>query len=236
MTFQVVPLRQDIHRHLKLNTQLSFAEFSDRHLFPIAVHEFSRASTEYPVVFVKDSETGQFKAVVLLGLEAGENLYALSGTSQPNYLPQALLNYPLVLIADPTQPDQFTVGLHTTSDLVNETQGQPLFDVQGQETPFLTKRKQALIQSFEQQQVTDAFAVLLADLNLLHAQSFSVDIQGKTSQLNGIYIVNEQALQQLPSAQFEDLRQRGFLPAIYAQLNSLHQFNRLAARKAHIAG
>jgi len=236
MTFQVVPLHQDIHRHIRLNTQLSFAEFSDRHLFPVSVHEFSRASTEYPVVFVKDSETGQFKAVILLGLMPGENLYAAKGAVQPNYLPQALQNYPLVLMADPNRSGQFTIGLHTTSVLVNESEGQALFDAQGQETPYLQKRKQALIQSFEQQQVTDAFAALLAEMNLLQAQSFSVEIQGQTNQLNGIYVISESVLQQLPVAQFDDLRQRGFLPSIYAQLNSLYQFNRLAARKAAVAG
>jgi len=235
MTLQVVPLHQDIHRHIRLSTQLSFAEFSDRHLFPVSVHEFCRASTEFPVVFVKDSETGQFKAVILLGLVPGENLYAGVGASQPNYLPQVLQNYPLVLLADPKNAGQFTIGLHTTSGLVNESAGQLLFDAQGQETPFLHQRKQALIQTFEQQQVTDAFAALLAELQLLQAQSFSVEIQGLTTQLNGIYIVNESALAQLPAAQFADLRQRGFLPSIYAQLNSLHQFNRLAARKAAAA-
>jgi len=236
MTFQVVPLHQDIHRQIKLSTQLSFAEFGDRHLFPVSVHEFSRASTEYPVVFVKDSETGQFKAVILLGLIPGENLYADAKASKPNYLPQALLNYPLVLIADANNDGQFQIGLHTASVLVNETEGQALFDAQGQETTFLVKRKQALLQTFEQQQVTDAFASLLAELNLLQAQSFSVEIQGNTNQLNGIYIIDEQALKNLPTAQFDDLRQRGFLPSIYAQLNSLHQFNRLAARKAQAAG
>lgn len=235
MTFQVVPLHQDIHQEIRLRTDLSFAEFSDRHLFPIAVHEFSKASTEYPVVFVKDSETGQFKAVILLGLVPGENLYATVPGVQPNYYPQALRNYPLVLMVDPRQTDQFKVGLQTTSALVNEQEGQTLFDAQGQETAFLVKRKQALLQTFEQQQVTDAFASLLAELNLLQAQSFSVEIHGKTNQLNGIYIIHEQALQQLPAVQFEDLRQRGFLPSIYAQLNSLHQFNRLAARKAQSA-
>lgn len=234
MTLQVVPLHQDIHRDIRLSTELSFTEFADRHLFPIAVHEFSRASSEYPVVFVKDSETGQFKAVILLGLVPGENLYATQPASPPNYYPQALRNYPLVLIADPQQPDQFQVGLQTASALVNDQKGEVLFDDQGQETAFLAKRKQGLVQTFEQQQVTDAFAALLAGLNLLQAQSFSVDIQGKTLQLNGIYIINEQALQQLSSPQFDDLRQRGFLPSIYAQLNSLHQFNRLAARKVQI--
>ncbi len=232
MTFSVVPLHQDIHRHIRLNSRLSFDEFSDRQLFALSVHEFPRASSEYPLLFVKDSETGQFKAVALLGLTPGENLYAVPGTAKPNYWPQALSNYPLVLIADPNNQSQFSIGLQTASPLVNDTEGELLFDEQGQETAFLIQKKQNLLKAYEQQQITDAFAVLLAELNLLQAQKFSVDIKGQSFELNGLYIINEQQLLQLPAEQFNDLRQRGFLPAIYAQLNSLHQFNRLAARKA----
>lgn len=230
MAQHVVPLHQDIHRQLKLTTKPSYHEFADRHLLPLSVHEFCRASAEYPIVFVKDSESGQFKAVVLLSLKPGINLYAVDQASAPVYWPQALCNYPLVLIADPKLNDQYHVGIHTTSSQLNEQSGEALFTVSGEETPFLQHRKQALIQSFEQQQVTDAVIQLLLKLQLLQPYRFSIELQGESLQLDGIYSVSEQQLQQLSSVQFDELRQRGLLAAVYAQINSLHQFHRLAAR------
>jgi hypothetical protein len=229
MSQPVVALHPDVHRHVRLTESRSFAPFAKQHLFPVSVHEFVRASSEFPLVFVKDSESGQFRAVALTGLVPGENLYGSAAVS-PNYLPQAVLNYPLVLLANPQQPDQFSIGLNTAASQVQVTDGEALFS-EGQETPYLTKRKQQLLQSFEQLQVTAAFIELLQQHELLQPQGFQFDLKGQQHQLNGIYIISEAKLNQLSAEVFADLRQRGFLPAIYAQLTSLHQLNRLAALK-----
>lgn len=229
MSQPVVALHPDIHRQVRLTETRSFAAFAHQHLFPVSVHEFVRASSEFPLVFVKDSESGQFRAVALTGLVPGENLYATAGVSA-NYLPQAVLNYPLVLLANPQQPDQFSIGLNTAAAQVQMHEGEALFS-EGQETPYLTKRKQQLLQSFEQLQITAAFIELLQQHDLLQPQGFQFDLKGQQHQLNGIYIISEARLNQLSAEVFADLRQRGFLPAIYAQLTSLHQLNRLAALK-----
>lgn len=229
MSQPVVALHPDVHSQVRLTESRSFQPFAKQHLFPVSVHEFVRASSEFPLVFVKDSETGQFRAVLLTGLVPGENLYANAQVSA-NYLPQAVQNYPLLLVADPAQPDQFSIGLNTAAANVQLTEGEALFDA-GQETPYLTRRKQQLLQSFEQLQVTAGFIDLLQQHDLLQAQGFQFDLKGQQHQLNGIYIINEARLNQLPAEVFADLRQRGFLPAIYAQLTSLHQLNRLAMLK-----
>lgn len=229
MSQPVVALHPDVHRNVRLTESRSFAPFARQHLFPVSVHEFVRASTEYPLVFVKDSESGQFRAVALTGLVPGENLYAAAAVV-PNYLPQAIQNYPLVLMADPTQPDQFSIGLNTAATQVQLTDGEALFSG-GAETPYLSRRKQQLLQSYEQLQVSAAFITLLQQHDLLQAQGFQFDLKGQQHQLNGIYIISEAKLNQLAADVFADLRQRGFLPAIYAQLTSLHQLNRLATLK-----
>ncbi len=48
-----------------------------------------------------------------------------------------------------------------------------------------------------------------------------------------IYLVSEQKLAKLANDEFISLRERGYLPAIYAHLGSLHQLQRLAALKTN---
>ena len=98
----------------------------------------------------------------------------------------------------------------------------------------MQQRKQQLINSYDQLKITVAFIELLQQLDLLLEQSFTIEVNGETAHLNGLFIINEAKLNALPVEQFEDLRRRGFLPAIYSQLTSLHQLSRLAMLKANL--
>ncbi len=232
MSLSVVPLQKELHGNLKLTASRTFAEFANQHMFPISVHEFVRAGTEFPVVFVKDASDG-FRSVILTGLLPGENIY-VAAKALPTYLPQIVLNYPLVLIEDPQVANQFAVGINTESALVDPEHGELLFAENGDESAYLQQRKQQLINSYDQLKITAAFIELLQQLNLLLPQSFTIEVNGEESNLNGLFIINEQQLNALTTEQFEDLRRRGFLPAIYSQLTSLHQLSRLAMLKANL--
>jgi hypothetical protein len=233
MSLPVVPLHKDVHGALKLNASRNLNEFATQHMFPVSVHEFVRAGAEFPVVFVKDAATGQFRSVILTGLMPNENIYAVANVL-PTYLPLAVQNYPMVLIAEAQVENQFAIGINTNSPLVQTETGAALFTETGEETEYLVQRKQLLIRSYEQLQITDAFIQLLQQLDLLLAQSFTIEVNGEVANLNGIYIINEQKLNELSTEQFEDLRRRGFLPSIYSQLTSLHQLSRLASLKANL--
>lgn len=233
MSLSVVPLQKETHATLKLTRSRNLDEFTQQHMFPIAVHEFVRAGAEFPVVFVKDQATEEFRSVVLTGLVPGENVY-VAAKALPIYLPQAVQNYPLALIVDPQVANQFAIGIKVDSPLVQTESGDALFTETGEETEYLTMRKQQLIQSYDQLKITAAFIELLQSLDLFLAQSFTIEVNGEVANLNGLYIIDEAKLNALPSEQFEDLRRRGFLPAIYSQLTSLHQLSRLASLKAHM--
>lgn len=234
MSLPIVPLQNELHKTLKLTTSTTLAEFANQHMFPISVHEFVAAGAEFPVVFVKDASSEGLRSVVLTGLVPGENIYS-AFNALPTYLPQIVLNYPLVLIEDPQVENQFAIGINTSSPLVQTEQGELLFTAEGEETAYLQQRKQQLIKSYDQLKITAAFIELLQQLDLLLPQSFTIEVNGEVANLNGLFIINEQQLNALPVEQFEDLRRRGFLPAIYSQLTSLHQLGRLAMLKANLS-
>ncbi len=233
MSLSVVPLQNELHRTVKLTASTSLVEFQNQHMFPISVHEFVRAGCEFPVVFVKDSASSGLRSVALTGLMPGENIY-VAARALPTYLPQVVLNYPLVLIEDPQVENQFAIGINPESQLVSNEQGEALFTETGEETAYLQQRKQQLINSYDQLKITVAFIELLQQLDLLLEQSFTIEVNGEAAHLNGFFIINEAKLNALPAEQFEDLRRRGFLPSIYSQLTSLHQLSRLAMLKANL--
>ncbi|MDZ7903062.1 MAG: SapC family protein [Rheinheimera sp.] len=112
MSLPVVPLHKDVHGALKLNASRNLNEFASQHMFPVSVHEFVRAGAEFPVVFVKDAASGQFRSVALAGLMPNENIYAVANVL-PTYLPLAVQNYPMVLIAEANVENQFAIGINT---------------------------------------------------------------------------------------------------------------------------
>ena len=63
------------HSKIKIKDNPSFLQSKDKHFSPLVVQEFAAASQQFPIVFIKDLETGQFNTVALLGLKPGENLF-----------------------------------------------------------------------------------------------------------------------------------------------------------------
>lgn len=226
------PLTKEAHGHLRLSNEQDVSHVAGQQLLPLLATEFVRAASEYPIVFVKNSESGQFQAVLLAALAEGRNEFVLGKQWQGQYMPEVLRYYPLCLAVDPQDEGQLVVALNESSPRLNSQQGQPLFNQDGTESRFLEDNKRGLAGYFDAQQLTGVFIARLAELSLLSPQQLSVSIHGQPQQLNGLYVIDEVKLNTLASADFSELRQRGFLPAIYAHLLSLHRLRHLVDRAA----
>jgi hypothetical protein len=232
MSVQVTPLFREKHAKLKISRKNAFAHIENQHIVPVVVQEFVRVASELPIVFVKNNETGVFEVVTMLSLAPGENLMVRDGEWQGNYVPRVLRNYPLALMEDGQNPGQLLVALIESSPVVNTEEGFALFNDDGTESDFLKARTSSLGEVIHQTQVTKAFNKELADMDLLIPQVLTMTLEGKPREINGIYIVDEKKLQELPDEQFVELRKKGLLPAIYAHLMSLQQVQRLGEREA----
>ncbi|MFC6632633.1 SapC family protein [Microbulbifer taiwanensis] len=229
---KVVPLRSDAHGKLKIRELGSFEHVKSAHMVPVTAHEFSRLGAEYPIVFVKNSETDQFQSVALLGLKVGENLFVDGDKWKGVFVPGSIRNHPFVLAPAGKDSDQLMVGLIENSPLVSEEEGNALFSDAGEETDYLKAKKENLVGFLESDQMTKAFVNVLVEKELLTSQSVTVNAGEEKINLNGLYIVDEKKLGELSEEDFADFRKRGFLPPLYAQLGSLHQFSKLAKMQA----
>ena len=141
----IQPLHNVTHANTKIKNGINIEFMKNQHLVPIVAHEFSRVANEYPIVFVKNSETGEFQPVAMLGLEPGENLFINEDRWTGLYVPHALVRYPLALVASPEDQQRLIVAVVQSSNLVSEDEGRALFDEKGEETDYLKRRKESLI-------------------------------------------------------------------------------------------
>ncbi len=224
----IIALNNQEHKQLRVRTTGSFEYLANAHMLPLVVQECGLAGSEYPVVFVKKEQDGEFQLVAIFGLTPGENLFVNDGQWNGLYLPAIIQNSPFKLIPDPGNPDNLMMGLDTDSDLVQESDGEALFDDAGNETDFLKNRKELLGRYFHDNRLTREFCATVVKLDLLVARDLKVRVGGQEINIAGLHIIDEAKLGELPDDQFNELRQRGFLPAIYAHLVSLNQVQRLA--------
>jgi hypothetical protein len=228
MTSSVRPLSYENHNQIKIADSNDYQHAKNQQVVPLIVHEFARASAEMPIVFVKNAETGEFQAVALLGLSQNENLfYSVEKWLSP-YLPALISHHPFALMPSQNDENQLQMVLKEDSHLVSKTTGDALFDDKGNETEYLTKRKNALGSYFESNHVSKAFTKHLSEKSLFSQQNLSLDLNGEKIEINGVYLVDEKALNSLADEDFLELRQKGYLAAIYSHLSSLHQLSRLA--------
>ncbi len=230
MTTNVIPVNNELHANLKVKNEVHLGFITDQQIVPVVVHEFALAATNYPLFFVKNSETGQFQSVAMMGLKQGENLFVEDGEWQGTHIPGVVHNYPFKLLATDEEASQIMLALDHDSDLVSEEEGEPLFDADNKETPFMEARKRAVIQYFESGHVTDNFVAQIVEFDLLVPRSLTVKVDGEETNLDGMYFVDEQKLNELSDEDFMTLRKRGFLTLIYSHLVSLHQIQSLVRR------
>jgi len=231
-TPKVVALRSDAHGKLKVRELGTFEHVKNSHMVPVTAHEFTRLGAEYPIVFVKNSDTGQFQSVALLGLKVGENLFVDDDKWQGVFVPGSIRNHPFVLAPAGQDKEQLMVGIIENSPVVSEEEGNALFTDAGEESDYLKAKKETLVNFLESDQMTRAFVNVLAEKELLTQQSVTVNAGEEKINLTGLYIVDEKKLNELSEEEFADFRKRGFLPPLYAQLGSLHQLSKLAKMQA----
>lgn len=228
---QVVPVNKDRHAGKKIRMSNDFGFASKFHVAYVTLHEFARAASIYPVVFLEDKASDEFRPVVLMGLDAGENLFIdAQGQWAASYIPAIIRRYPFALTKAP-EADRYIVCVDEASNLISDTDGAAMFDEQGNTTQVIENVKRYLSELQQMDQMTHEFSKFLVQNNLLTPLNMRVNAADQVRNITGCYVINEERLNNFSDAKFLEVRQKGYLPAIYAHLISLSQIERLASLK-----
>ena len=224
---KIVPVNKDVHAHTRVGEISSFAFASKLHVADVTMQEFTRAAAIFPIVFVEDKDKDEFRPVVLLGLNAGQNLFVdADGTWRASYVPAVIRRYPFALTPGGTD-GQYLVCIDEASSLVSTTQGAALFDDRGEPTPVIENVKRYLSELQQMEAVTNGFTRFLAEHNMFMPLNLSVRDNSEVKNILGCYAINEERLNNLSDELFLEIKNKRYLPAAYAHLISLAQTERL---------
>lgn len=233
---QVVPVNKERHAGKKIRLSTDFHFASRFHVAYLTAHEFARAAGIYPIVFLEDKENDEFRPVALMGLDAGENLFiGADGQWDAAYIPAIIRRYPFAL-SKATEADRYVVCIDEASDLLSDKEGAPMFDEAGNPTQVIDNVKRYLGELQQMDQMTKEFSHYMVQNNLLTPLNMRVNASDQVRNITGCYVINEERLNNFTDAKFLEIRQKGYLPAVYAHLISLSQIERLVALKKRRAG
>lgn len=233
---KLVPVNKDVHANFKVKPLDGFGFAKDFHIASIMVHEFAKSASVYPIVFLEDKERDEFRPVVLLGLDAGKNLFvANDGKWQASYVPAIIRRYPFAL-AQTDQEGQFTVCIDEDSSFVSQKDGQALFDKKGEPTEIVENVKRYLSELQQMEVFTKEFCKFLAEHNLYTPLNMRVRDNDKIKNVTGCYVVNEERLNNLSDTLFLEIRKRNYMAPVYSHLTSLAQIERLATLNENESG
>lgn len=232
---KLVPVNINQHKKLKISNIQGFDFASNFHIASVMAHEFVRAAAIYPIVFLEDKEQDVFRPVVLMGLDANQNLFVGDdGKWKASYIPAIIRRYPFAL-AKTDMADQYTVCIDEESGLLNEKDGAPLFNDDGTPSEIMENVKKYLGELQQMEVITRDFCSYMKENNMFTPLNMRVRQVETVKNIAGCYVINEERINNLSDERFIELRTKRYLPVVFAHLNSLSQIERLLNLTGEVA-
>ena len=124
-------------------------------------------------------------------------------------------------MAQTNEDNRFVICIDEESDLVNDTEGDPIFKEDGEPGEVMERVKKYLGELHQMELVTKNFCKEFKERNLFTPLNMRVRAPEGVQNITGCYVIHEQRLTALPDEDFLEFRKKNYLPAIYAHLTSL---------------
>jgi hypothetical protein len=229
-----VLLDREKHRRRRVRPGTGYAFARKANSLYLAGAEFGEACKEYPIVFTRGANN-KVVPVLMLGLRSRENLFVNDDDSwDARYVPAFVRRYPFVLAELPGQ--SLAVCIDEAYPGVNEQEGEPLFDEKGQDTPFLKNALEFLTQYQREYLRTEAFCDRLDQAGVLTEMNARANlVDGRSFTVNGLLVVDEKKLLELPDATVLPMFRNGELHLVSMHLLSLSNMHKLVDKVAQRA-
>lgn len=229
-------LNSEAHKNVKIKLGRG-AEFGEAvHMVPVTARELQSLAVEYPIFFIKNSETEQYELNVMLGFEAGENLLLDGDQWDAQYLPLHVLRQPFMIARQKKSPEseetEVVISLDMDSPRVNETDGVALFNEDGSPAPVIEDIDRILSDLMKGNEQTKLFIDTLTELDLIEAANLDINFsQEDQRRYQGCFTVSAEKLRALKGEQLENFHSRGYLEACHIMMASVRNMNKLIAKK-----
>ena len=199
----------------------------------VVAAEFVQASRHYPIVFAQDQQSGEHLPIAVTGLNQDQNLFVGDdGEWQKDvYVPAYVRRWPFFgvrLSGEEAKNGNILIcvdesGLESSAQTVFDASGNPSTDFQPTQT---------LISEMEgARPATEHLCRSVKELGLLEPfEAHAFPKTGQEMRLRGMFRVNEEKLNALPTKDIKQLMKHGELSRIYAHLMSLDNFKFLMDR------
>jgi hypothetical protein len=219
----ITPLSASRHGNIRIGPRPDAAYGARHNHAVLGASEIMLASADYPIFLMKDGETGAFSIVALFGFAPGQNGFVINGSWQATWIPGTMLRYPFY--RDAAAPH----GLAIDEDcgLLHADQGEALF-ADGQATRYTTHIAQTISELVDDVAAAQALARTLATNALVRPLTLILtDAAGHENQIDGLYGISLQALDELDDRTVLSLHRQGALRAADVMAGSLSQLERV---------
>ena len=221
----VVEINPADHGRLRVKPDQFLHRFQDKHLILLRAEEVFRAACSMPVTVIPVSDGGAWTLSGVTSLEAGDNLFIRDEQWNAVFMPLQFQSWPFSLERGDAEN---TVGVAEGFDGFSEAEGEPLFDDKGNVSIMLRNIKALLESQAEADGKTVLFVKRMVELDLLKSISVKVHYKdGAVNTIQGLHTIDEDRLNGLSDDSIIDLKDKGYLTAVYSLLISLFQFNNL---------
>lgn len=202
---------------------------------PLTVTEFPYAMRHYPIVYTgKDNPL----PLAVVGVIDDVNLFVNENGLWEEfiYIPSYIRRYPFAMAAE-AGGDRLALVIDAASTWVTPGGEVPLFK-DGEPTQAMTDAVEFCKRCEGERRATEQLMARLKDFDLIQPQSAQYTQPGEAEgRVFAQYFgVDEQRLAALSPERFEELRQSGLLPYVYAQLMSFSNWRELMNRRARRFG
>ncbi len=219
------------HRNLTLNLPVTdWSVANQMNALFVAAVEFIDVCREFPIVFVKAGTepdgSDSIAPIAVLGLTQNTNLYVAGDRWRAQYIPAVLRVYPFCIAK--LDNEKFAVCYDAEWSGAQGSEGQRLFDDQGQATEML-KTYQSQLETLESEiQRTRSVCKRFQELGLLQDMRFDVTLpDGSKHTVDGFMTLDDKKATALPDDVVAELHRSGLLGLAHLHWASMGNMRRL---------
>lgn len=215
----IVPITVERHAAKRWMRRSSFGFAASTTVTTLVAEELPTAILAMPLAFITQGEGYSLAGV--MGLAPGHNLFvADDGAWTGHYIPANFRSSPFYLLPD--EKGQLVLCIDEESGLLTDGDEGEAFFSEGADPSQAVSDVLAFMKQIEvSRHITQIACTALAKHNLIQPWPITLDMAEGEKNVEGLFRVDESALNALSSEDFLEIRNAGALPIAYAQLLSM---------------